>query len=215
VPWRRKAHRGAPRKADAKRRRTTVLGRTPEVDRGTAQLRSRKRRIAAGREDLEINGASVLFAYDHLDRQQFDTLGTVTELLQRMARAWGGRDGSLNGLWSAILAASSSASFVPAPVADGKSSPSDSARGRLERLCRRLDGSRDLVIKLASGAVPQIILRVLNHALTQEDAAALEHLRQGLDAIHGAPRTAIGLDGAKGPLTRNAPRRNAPGHLGR
>jgi hypothetical protein len=183
VPWRGKAHRGAPRKADAKRRRTTVLGRAPEVDRGTVQLRSRKRRIAAGREDLEINGASVLFAYDHLDRQQFDTLGTITLLLQRAARAWGGRDGSLNGLWSALLAAASSQGFVPIPVGDSGFSLADQARRRLERLCRKLNGSRDLVITLAEGRTPDIIVRVLDRTLTAADTEALERLRRGLDDI--------------------------------
>jgi hypothetical protein len=62
-------------------------------------LRARKRAVIR-REDLEINGAAVLFGHDLLDRTQYDTLGVVTGVLQRIARAWGGRDGSVNGLWS-------------------------------------------------------------------------------------------------------------------
>jgi hypothetical protein len=47
----------------------------------------------------------VLFGHVLLDRAQYDTLATVTELLQRVPPAWGGRDGSLNGLWEAITGA--------------------------------------------------------------------------------------------------------------
>src|SRR6267143_3146325 len=96
--------RGRPRRANAKRRQTTVAGRRGEADTGTEELRCRKRRVT-GREDLELTGAAVLFGHDLLDRQQFDTLGTITELLQRVARAWGGRDGNVTGLWQAITAA--------------------------------------------------------------------------------------------------------------
>jgi hypothetical protein len=187
VPWRRKAARGRPRKLDAKRRRTTLAGRAPDPDTGSAILRARKRMVT-GREDLEITGAAVLFGHDLIDRTQYDTLGVVTEMLQRLARAWGGRDNSLHGLWSAILAAASSPGFVPAPVGDGKSSPADSARRRLERLCRKLDGSRDLVITLAEGRTPDIVVRVLDRSLTVADAVALERLRQSLDDIAGDRR---------------------------
>jgi hypothetical protein len=181
VAWRRRRG-GRPRKADAKRRRTTVAGRAPDPDRGTEQLRIRKRRTT-GREDLEINGAAVLFGHDLIDRAQYDTLGTVTKLLQRVARAWGGRDGSLNGLWSAILAAASSPGFVPAPVGDGKSSLADQARRRLQRMCRSLDGSRALVIELAEGKIPEIVVHVIERRLTATDAITLERLRQSLDDI--------------------------------
>jgi hypothetical protein len=60
-------------------------------------LRARKLRIT-GRADLELTGAAILFAYEHLDRQQFDTLTAITEILRRVGRAWGGRDGNVNGL---------------------------------------------------------------------------------------------------------------------
>jgi hypothetical protein len=99
---RRLERRGRPRQVDAKRRKTTLVGRRGEADTGTEELRRRKRRIAAGREDLEINGAAALFAHEHLDRQQYDTLGMVTALLQRVARAWGGRDVNVVGLWMSI-----------------------------------------------------------------------------------------------------------------
>ena len=184
MAWRR-GRGGRPRKADAKRRRTTLLGRAPEVDQGTVQLRWAKRRIAAGREDLEINGASVLFAHDHLDRAQFDTLGTITEMLQRMARAWGGI-GGVTGLWFAITGAA-----VPGFVRrenEMLSGLSDQARRHLQRACRGLDGSKMLVIELAEGRAPPIVLRVLDRRLTVADEAILERLRASLDRIGGDRR---------------------------
>jgi hypothetical protein len=133
----------------------------------------------------------VLFGHDLLDRTQYDTLGMVTELLQRLARAWGGRDRSVNGLWSAILAAASSPGFVSAPVGDGKSSLADQARRRLQRICRRLDGSRDLVISLAEGKVPEIVVHVIERSLTAADTESLERLRRSLDDIGGDRRNRI------------------------
>ena len=117
---RRTDRRGRPRKPDAQRRRTTLAGRRPPSDPGTDELRRRKR-AATGREDLEVNGAAVLYGHDLLDRAQYDTLGTVTELLQRVGRAWGQRDGNLNGLWEAITGALTGTSFAPAPVAATRS----------------------------------------------------------------------------------------------
>jgi hypothetical protein len=115
MAWRRRDRRGRPRKANARRRQTTVAGRTPPPDLGTDQLRIRKRRVT-GREDLEISGAAVLYGHDHLDRAQYDTLGKITELLQRIARAWGGRDGNVTRLWEAITGALTSTGFAPNPV---------------------------------------------------------------------------------------------------
>jgi hypothetical protein len=71
-------------------------GRGPDLDRGSEALQERKRRVT-GREDLPLDGAAVLYGHDRLDRQRFDTLGMITELLQPVARAWGGKDGSVTG----------------------------------------------------------------------------------------------------------------------
>jgi hypothetical protein len=57
------------------------------------------RRVREGLFKLEPGGINLL------DRMQFDTLGTIIELLQRVGRAWGQRDGNLNTLWEAILGA--------------------------------------------------------------------------------------------------------------
>jgi hypothetical protein len=181
MAWRRRRG-GRPKLADAKRRRTTARGRAPDLDRGTEQPRIRKRR-ATRREDLEINGAAVLYGHDLLDRAQYDTLGTVTELLQRVARAWGGRDGSLTGLWSAITSALTATGYASATVGDGGFGLADGARRRLQRVCRSLDGSRALVIELAEAKVPEIVVHVIERRLTVADAVALERLRRSLDDI--------------------------------
>jgi hypothetical protein len=182
MAWRRRDRRGRPRKANARRRATTVAGRRAPDDPGTDQLRTRKHAVT-GRTDLEINGAAVLFGHGHLDRAQYDTLGRITELLQRVTRAWGGRDGNVTGLWEAITGALTSTGFAPNPVGDGGWSLADGARRRLEQACRRLDGSRALVIALAEGKIPEIVVHVLERRLTTADAAKLERLRQGLDDI--------------------------------
>ena len=48
---------------------------------------------------------------------------------------------------------------------------------------RQLDGSRDLVVALAEGRCPPLVLRVTEHRLTREDEAELIQLRAGLDRI--------------------------------
>jgi hypothetical protein len=80
---------------------------------------------------------------------------------------------------------------VPAPVGDGGYSLADQARRRSQKMCRRLDGSSDLVISLAEGKVPEIVLHVLERSLTAADAESLERLRQGLDDIGGERRNRI------------------------
>jgi hypothetical protein len=166
----------------------------PEVDLGSALLRARKR-AATGRDDLEVNGAAVLFGHDHLSRTQYDKLGAMTALLQRVARAWGGRDGSLNGLWTAILGAMVGTGFAPPPVGNGGWSLADGARRRLERLCRRLDGSRELVIALAEGKLPPIVVHVIERRLTVADAVALDRLRRA--STTSSPSLVIAAAGAE------------------
>ena len=119
--------RGRPRRANAKRRQTTVAGRRGEADTGTEELRRRKRRVT-GREDLELTGAAVLFGHDLLDRQQFDTLGLITGLLQRLAVGWGGT-GGVSGLWLSITGALVRTGYAPMPGTDGGFSPQPSGRG--------------------------------------------------------------------------------------
>jgi hypothetical protein len=82
--------------------------------------------------------------------------------------------------------------YALAPVGGGGFGLADGARRQLARLVRALDGSRDLVIDLAEGRVPDIVVRVLDRAVTVEDEASLECLRQSLDAIGGEGRATWG-----------------------
>jgi hypothetical protein len=104
------------------------VGRLPEADLGSALLRARKR-AATGREDLQIDGASVLLGHALIDHAQYDKLGTITEGLQRLARAWGGL-GDVSGLWYAITGAAVPTGFVRREDA-GLAGLADQARRRL------------------------------------------------------------------------------------
>jgi hypothetical protein len=176
-----KRRHGGGRKYDpsARRHRTTRRGRRGEDDRdyGSALLRVRKLAITT-RDDVEITPAGILHGRGHLDNLQYSSLGTVTRLLQMIARSFG-RGMSPAGVWAAILGAliKTTPGFEPIIGDFG-------ARRRLERICRRLDGSRDLVIELASeGPLPPICLRALERRLTPRDLIQLELLRKGLDGI--------------------------------
>ena len=58
------------------------------------------------------------------------------------------------------------------------------ARDRLARICRQLDGSRELVLELAAEQrLPPICVRAAESRLTQRDGVQLELLRKGLDGI--------------------------------
>jgi hypothetical protein len=164
---------------NARRRSTTRRGRRGEDDRdyGSPLLRARKL-AATSRDDVEMTPAGVLYGHGHLDRYEYDTLGRVTELLQRTARSFG-RGVSPAGIWNAILGAliKTTPGFEPIIGDHG-------ARRQLEQICRRLDGSKDLVIELASeGPLPLICLRVLARRLTPRDLVQLESLRKSLDGV--------------------------------
>jgi hypothetical protein len=169
----------------AKRHRTTRIGRRTgfdPIDQGSTLLRAKKR-AATSREDVELTPAGILFGHGYLDAQQYDVLSTVTLWLQRLARGWAGL-GGVTGLWYSILGAAVPIGFVQPqnPIASGLA---DSARRQLHQALRRLDGSRSLVVALAEGALPDVVVRVLEGRLTPADVATLERLRQGLDRVAG------------------------------
>jgi hypothetical protein len=95
-----------------------------------------------------------------------------------IARAWGGSQGSVAGLWGGILATLSRGRTVGV-VPDG----ADAARLRLAKALGRLNGSRALVIALAEGRVPPLVVHVLDGALTARDQDELARLRDGLDRM--------------------------------
>ena len=126
--------------------------------------------------------AGVLYGFGHIDNAQYSALGWITLLLRRIARSFG-RDASPAGVWAALLAAASrTPPSALAIIGDY------GARDTLARICRRLDGSRDLVLELAAeGPMPPICVRAVEHRLTPRDLAQLELLRKGLDGI-SSPR---------------------------
>jgi hypothetical protein len=96
--------------------------------------------------------------------------------MSRRANCW---DGSVGGLWSAIVAAATRMGSTTAVVPGG----GDAARFRLARPLSRLDGSRDLVVQLAEWQAPPLVLHVLDGRVTDADREELERLRNGLDRM--------------------------------
>jgi hypothetical protein len=149
---------------------------------GAEALRRRKR-LLTGREDLPLDPAGVLLGRELIDQQQYSTLSLITDWLQRQARAWGGRDGSVNSLWSAIIAA-----LTPTHGGPSLTVPlgADNARYRLARALDKLDGCRTLVVTLAEGRIiPPLIIRAVERRLNHDDEAELDRLREGLDRLTG------------------------------
>ena len=96
------------------------------------------------------------------------------------ANCW---DGSVGGLWSAVVTAAIYMGSTTAVVPGG----ADAARFRLALALSRLDGSRDLVVQLAEGQAPPLVLRVLDGRVTDADHEELERLRDGLDRCCDEP----------------------------
>lgn len=175
--------RGRPRHDVAKRRQTTRVGRKTgrdPVDYGTLELRERKK-TATGRMDLPLDPAAVLYGRDLLDRQQYDRIGEIGHLMRQLARAWGIKQDSVDGLWTALLAAASRT----ASPRDITPAGAENARRRLDRALRRLDGSKGLVLQLAEHRTVPIVVRAWSRSLTPRDAVVLERLRRALDRLPG------------------------------
>jgi len=180
--------RGRPYSPFSRRNQTDRAGRRGEVDRGSPRLRARKLLVTT-RDDIEMTGPGILCGHDLLDRHQYDTLGHVTLLLRRIARSFG-RDASPAGVWAALLAAASrTPPGAPAVIGDY------GARDTLARICRRLDGSRDLVLELAEeGPMPSICARGRASpypARPGSDRAAAPWSRRDLTAAGRASRVMI------------------------
>jgi hypothetical protein len=172
--------RGRPPDPHARRRQSTRAGRRGEVDHGSPLLLLRKLTIT-GRADVPLDPAGILFGRGLLDAVQYAELGEVTALLQRVAKAWGGKDGSVQGLWGALLAAATPTRSSALAVPIG----SDAARRRLARTLRQLDGSRALIVGIAESRITPLVVRAAARRLVAEDLRQLERLRAGLDHIAG------------------------------
>jgi hypothetical protein len=106
--------------------------------------------------------------------------------LERLACGWAGF-GGVTGLWYSITGAAVPTGFVR-PHNETASGLADGARRQLARPLQQLDGSRSLVVALAEGRVPDLVLHILDGKITPEDEAELVRLRHGLDQISGPRR---------------------------
>ena len=186
--------RGRPRVAHPKRLARTRAGRAGDGvdDHGSARLVQRKV-AATTRPDLELSGLGVLYGHRELDGEQFQTLTLVSLWVMRQAKAWGVSTMSVEGLWRGIAAAMTRSSYAPTPTSDVAGGDADTARRQLTRLRSRLNGSFDLVMQLASGAVPNLVLRLVEGTTTVADKVEIERLRQSLDRLAGK-RVRQGVD---------------------
>jgi hypothetical protein len=171
--------RGRPRQARAKRRETTAAGRQSEPDKGTRELRRKKRR-ATTREDLEVTPIAALFGHGLLDATQQNTLAQIADWMRQLARNLGPKPEAVAGFWGALTGAAISAQgSVPASVGPG----ADYARYVLRRMLRRLDGSRELVLQLAANRPVPLVMRAIENRLGRANEIALDLLRRDLDRV--------------------------------
>jgi hypothetical protein len=95
--------RGGPRRADAKRRRTTLSGRAPERDLGSPELVVRKARAGnGGAAPVElIDVPDILLAHHLIEAEEWGALRLLAAWLQQVRRGLGLRQTSVTGLWAA------------------------------------------------------------------------------------------------------------------
>jgi hypothetical protein len=100
----RRERRGRPRNANAKPRPTTLAGREPAPDYGTAELR-RHRLAATGSIDLPADVLGALHGRGILDREEYATGLEFAALVALVRRALGLNEASAAGTWRNILSA--------------------------------------------------------------------------------------------------------------
>jgi hypothetical protein len=98
--WKRIERRGRPPSATAKRRQTTRVGRAPEIDKGTRELRDHRRQVT-GREDLVGDLGGLLLGRGLIDAEEHGVLLALIELRRVLARAFSTR---VTNNWTALLA---------------------------------------------------------------------------------------------------------------
>ena len=103
--------RGRSKKADAKRRKTTLKDRLPELDRGSPELRSRKLKAANGSGvPVElVDVAGVLHANELIIDEELVLLRLrlLAGWLNQVRVGLGLRQGNPSGLWAAITSGTS------------------------------------------------------------------------------------------------------------
>jgi hypothetical protein len=96
---------GRPRTLNAKRRETTVAGRTPETDPGTAELR-RHRIAATTSAELPNDLFGILLGRQWISTVEYRTSCEFADLVRTVHRSLGLTEASPAGTWRNILAAS-------------------------------------------------------------------------------------------------------------
>lgn len=123
------------------------------TDKGTSELRRKKRLIGGGREDLELTPAAVLLSRQHLDRVQYDCLDNIAQTLRLSHAAVPGIN--IGGLWRMIVAATSHTANIGASA--GALGLAVANARRLGWVLRQVDGSQTLILQLAEGQCPALV----------------------------------------------------------
>jgi len=129
----RRDRRGRPRKANAKRRATTLAERAPFLDRGTPELRHR-RLAATGDSDLPDDLLGILYGHGVIDPEQYTASREFAALVRLVRLGFGLTEASPAGAWRNILTAAHSGQVL----ADFAVPGAERARRALARFRRAL-----------------------------------------------------------------------------
>ena len=182
---RRKARRGRPRRADAKRRKTTTAERAPFLDLGSPELVKRKRRAANGSgEPVELRDVpGILCAHGLIEPEELTILRLLAAWLRALALAYHVPQGGPGGLWAAILDGTGRPGwFVP---------PAGSARGAVAATFRLAELFQHFAELRALDQLA-LVIRVALAEGYPADTAALAELRAGLRIILELQRRGLG-----------------------
>jgi hypothetical protein len=174
VPWRRRARRGAPRKADAKRRRTTTSGRAPDLDRGSPELVRRKIHVANG-SPIAVELADVvdvLFANELIVDEELVALRLLADWLRQLRVALQLRQASPGGSWAAITSGTEiGAIAMTSPAVGG------------DRALFRLGELFDYFTATGQLALLRLIIRVAGNEAHPENEFELARLYYGVQIV--------------------------------
>jgi hypothetical protein len=192
-----RARRGRPKKADAKRRATTRAARAPRIDRGTDELQW-LRLVLNGRPDLSADPLSWLLAHDRIDRRCYDAGRRYQALTETVWRAWGLQQGSVADLYRRMGAGTIADIGTSTPTGNGGIGSADVARAVLDAMNAELwprgdSGAGFYLVRavVVEGAWPAWLRRIVVRTIEPRDAARLDQLVDALGRLAGPPRSVI------------------------
>jgi hypothetical protein len=178
-----RARRGRPKKADAKRRATTRAARAPRIDHGTDELRALRQRLN-GRSDLSADPLSWLFAHERIDRRCYDAGRRYQALTETVWRAWGLQQGSVADLYRRMGAGTIADIGTITPTGNGGIGSADVARATLAAMNAELGDRFDLVRAVViEGAWPAWLRRIVLRMTEPRDAGRLGKLVEALGRL--------------------------------